>query len=176
MLFSEDGLFGDQALAIVVENKLTYCLSDDIEELITIYSCTLKQSLQLCRGRVVLPSPHLLASFMSCIEVIHPFLIKWRQWPARCALSRLPCELPKLFKINFEVWINNGKSRSIASDCDSISLPRLLLFNRRKSGPTCENTCCSNSLPFKDLEGKPSADLDTHFESVSSSQIIMEFL
>jgi hypothetical protein len=75
---------------------------------------------------------------------------------------RLSCKLSKLFKVSLEFGINDGKCRSVTSQRNPISLPRLLLLGGRKSCSTRKNTCSSDSLPLEDFEGETSTDLDTH--------------
>jgi len=95
---------------------------------------------------------------MSSIEIVHPLLFKYRQWPPD-TVARLAGKLAHILEISLELGVDNRKSWPVASLRDAIRLPLLLLGNTGQSGSASQHTCSGNCLPLKDFEGETSADL-----------------
>lgn len=86
--------------------------------------------------RRIVPSPHLLASFVAGVEVVDPFLFKRREW-ATDAILRLASEKAQFLEIGLELGVDDCERGPVASLGDAICLPLLLLGGTRQSGFAC---------------------------------------
>lgn len=94
---------------------------------------------------------------MSSIEIIHPFLLKRRQWST--TTPRFARKPPQLFEIRFEFGVDDCECGPVALLCNPVGFPFLLLGDWRQGGFAGEHACGDDGLPLKDFECESCADL-----------------
>ena len=94
---------------------------------------------------------------MSSIKIIHPLLLKRRQWTA--TIARVARKPPQLFEIRFEFGVDDRECGPVALLCNPVGFPFLLFCDGRQRGFAGEHACRDDGLPFENFECESCADL-----------------